>query len=108
MTQNVADATVIITTKNRKDDLRKAGASALLQDARPRVLVVDDGSTDGTSDMIRAEFPTVQFERVEQSRGYIVQRNRGASLAQTPFIISIDDDAVFSSPQVVSQTIAEF
>jgi GT2 family glycosyltransferase len=108
MTQNVADATVIITTKNRKDDLRKAVASALLQDAQPRVLVVDDGSTDGASDMIRAEFPTVQLERVEQSRGYIVQRNRGASLAQTSLIISIDDDAVFSSPQVVSQTIAEF
>jgi glycosyltransferase involved in cell wall biosynthesis len=108
MIQNVADATVIITTKNRKDDLRKAVASALEQDAHPRVLVVDDGSTDGTSDMIRAEFPTVQIERVEQSRGYIVQRNRGAALAQTPFIVSIDDDAAFSSPRVISQTIAEF
>jgi glycosyltransferase involved in cell wall biosynthesis len=108
MTQNVADATVIITTKNRKDELRKAVASALQQDAHPRVLVVDDGSTDGTSEMIRAEFPAVQLERAEQSLGYIVQRNRGAFLAQTPFIISIDDDAVFSSPRVISQTIAEF
>src|SRR5271170_7046039 len=94
-----ADATVIITTKNRKDDLRKAVASALTQDARPRVLVIDDGSTDGTSEMIRGEFPTVQLERAEQSRGLIVQRNRGAALAQTPLIVSIDDDAVFSTPR---------
>jgi glycosyltransferase involved in cell wall biosynthesis len=103
-----ADVTVIITTKNRKDDLRKAVASALMQDARPRVLVIDDGSTDGTSEMIRSEFPTVQLERVEQSRGLIVQRNHGATLAKTPFIVSIDDDAVFSTPHIISRTIAEF
>ncbi|MGD0138244.1 MAG: glycosyltransferase, partial [Tepidisphaeraceae bacterium] len=74
MTPNTAEATVIITTKNRMDDLRKAVASALMQDGRPRVLVIDDGSTDGTSDMMRREFPEAQLERVEQSRGYIVQR----------------------------------
>jgi glycosyltransferase involved in cell wall biosynthesis len=79
-----------------------------MQDGRPRVLVIDDGSTDGTSDMMRREFPEAQLERVEQSRGYIVQRNRGAALAHTPLIVSIDDDAVFSTPRVVSQTIAEF
>jgi len=101
-------ATVVITTKNRKDDLRKAVASALRQDARPQVLIIDDGSTDGTSDMIRAEFPTVQLERCEQSLGLIVQRNRAATLAQTEFIVSIDDDAEFSSPKIISQTIAEF
>jgi glycosyltransferase involved in cell wall biosynthesis len=108
MTPNTAEATVVITTKNRKDDLRKAVESALMQDAQPRVLVIDDGSTDGTSDMMRREFPQAQLDRVEQSRGLIVQRNRGAALAQTPLIVSIDDDAVFSTPRVVSQTIAEF
>jgi glycosyltransferase involved in cell wall biosynthesis len=108
MTPDIAEATVVITTKNRKDDLRKALASALMQDAHPRVLVIDDGSTDGTGDMLRREFPEVQMDRVEQSRGLIVQRNRGAALAQTPFIVSIDDDAVFSTPRVVSQTLAEF
>jgi glycosyltransferase involved in cell wall biosynthesis len=108
MTSNIAEATVIITTKNRMDDLRKAVASALMQDAQPCVLVIDDGSTDGTSDMIRSEFPTVQLERTEQSRGYIVQRNHGAAIAKTPFIFSIDDDAAFSTPRVVSQTLAEF
>ncbi|MGD0388527.1 MAG: glycosyltransferase [Tepidisphaeraceae bacterium] len=103
-----AEATVIITTKNRKDDLRKALASALMQDARIRVLVIDDGSTDDTSDMMRREFPMVQLDRVEQSLGLIVQRNRGAALAQTPLVVSIDDDAIFSAPGIVSRTIAEF
>ena len=108
MASHPADATVIITTKNRKDDLRNAVASALMQDAQPRVLVVDDGSTDGTGEMIRSEFPTVQLERSEQSRGLIVQRNHAATLAQTALIFSIDDDAVFTTPRIVSQTILEF
>ncbi len=100
-------STVLITTKNRKDDLRAAVASALAQDAAPRILVIDDGSTDGTSQMIRDEFPTVHLDRVETSLGLIVQRNRGAAMCDTPFIFSIDDDAIFSSPRIVSQTLQE-
>jgi glycosyltransferase involved in cell wall biosynthesis len=101
-------ATVLITTKNRKDELRTAVASALAQDATPRVLVIDDASTDGTSEMIRREFPQVRLDRVESSLGLIVQRNRGAALCDTPYLFSIDDDAAFSTPRVVSQTLAEF
>ncbi|HSV14850.1 MAG TPA: glycosyltransferase family 2 protein [Tepidisphaeraceae bacterium] len=102
------NATVVITTKNRKEDLRVAVRSALDQAAHPEVLVVDDGSTDGTADMIRSEFPTVRLERAEQSQGYIVQRNRGAELARGDVIFSIDDDAAFSTPHVVEQTLVEF
>jgi glycosyltransferase involved in cell wall biosynthesis len=103
------DATVVITTKDRKDDLRAAVASALKQTgAAIEVLVVDDGSTDGTSDMIREEFPAVRLHREERSQGYIVQRNKAATLAKGAVIFSIDDDAAFSSPHVVAQTLAEF
>ena len=62
-------ATVVITTKNRKNDLMVAVKSALNQTAAPEVLVVDDGSTDGTADLIRSEFPTVRVDRHEVVRG---------------------------------------
>ncbi len=101
-------ATVVITTKNRVEDLRKAIASVLAQTAKPEVLVLDDASTDGTSEAIAREFPSVRIERSEASRGYIVQRNRGAGLVQTPIVFSIDDDAVFSSPTIMEQTLREF
>jgi GT2 family glycosyltransferase len=102
------DATVVIVTKNRKQDLRGAVQSALQQHGRVEVLVIDDGSTDGTAKMIRDEFPTVRLERVEQSQGYIVHRNRSARLASSPILVSIDDDAAFSSPSTVQETLAEF
>jgi glycosyltransferase involved in cell wall biosynthesis len=101
-------ATVVITTKNRKADLATAIESALAQTAKPEVLVVDDGSTDGTAEMARERFPTVRLERVEVSRGYIVQRNRAAALASGEIIFSIDDDATFSTPNTIAQTLAEF
>jgi glycosyltransferase involved in cell wall biosynthesis len=101
-------ATVVITTKNRKEDLVVAVKSALNQTAAPEVLVVDDGSTDGTADLIRSEFPTVRVDHHDVSKGYIVQRNHGAELARGDVIFSIDDDAEFSTPNVIEQTLAEF
>ena len=101
-------ATVLITTKDRKEELRLALRSALAQTVPIEVLVIDDGSTDGTSDMIRAEFPEIRCQREETSHGLIARRNQGARLARAPVVVSIDDDAEFSSPQVVEQTLRDF
>jgi GT2 family glycosyltransferase len=101
-------ATILITTKNRKSDLETAVRSALGQDLAVEVLVIDDGSTDGTSELIQTKFPNVKLIRSEKSLGLIVQRNFGASVACAPVLISIDDDAVFSSRHTVGQTIGEF
>jgi glycosyltransferase involved in cell wall biosynthesis len=101
-------ASVVIITKNRRDELRAAIASALTQSVQLEVLVVDDGSTDGTSDMVRAEFPVVRLERSTESLGYVVQRNQAARLASGDIIFSLDDDAEFSTPRVVKQTLEDF
>lgn len=101
-------ATIVITTKNRKDSLRVAVQSAVIQKGNVEVLVVDDASDDGTSEMVRAEFPTVRLIRAEQSRGYIVQRNHGAAMAKGAIIFSIDDDAAFTTDSVVQQVLGEF
>jgi glycosyltransferase involved in cell wall biosynthesis len=99
---------IVITTRNRKDALRRAIESALAQTVRDEVVVIDDGSTDGTSAMVRSEFPQVRLIRHEESRGYIVRRNEGAQAASGDVIISIDDDAAFSTRRIVEQTLEEF
>ena len=106
--QRTLKATVVITTKNRQAELRAALASTISQSARPEVVVIDDGSSDGTAEMIHTEFPTVVLHHREQSRGCIARRNEGARLATGGFIFSLDDDAVFSTPNVVEQTLRDF
>jgi glycosyltransferase involved in cell wall biosynthesis len=101
-------ATIVVTTKDRRGDLQRLLPTLLAQSAECEVLVVDDGSTDGTADMVRAEFPEVRLERSEQSLGYIVQRTRAAELASAPVIVSVDDDAVLPSTRTVEQTLADF
>src|SRR4051812_19167164 len=101
-------ATIVITTRNRKEELARAVASALTQTVACEVLVVDDGSTDGTADLVRREFPAVRVVRCDESAGYIVRRNQAASLARAPVVVSIDDDATFPSPRTVEQSLADF
>jgi glycosyltransferase involved in cell wall biosynthesis len=102
-------ATVVIVTKDRREELRDALRSATGQrQPRLEVLVVDDGSSDGTADMVRAEFPSVRVTRFETSAGLVVRRNDAAELATGDVIFSLDDDAVFTTPDVVAQTMAEF
>jgi GT2 family glycosyltransferase len=101
-------ATILIVTKNRREELRRAVASALTQTGGHEVVVVDDGSTDGTYEMVEREFPAVRLHRSDTSRGYIVQRNFGVRSANSPTVVMIDDDAVFASPSTVEQTLRDF
>lgn len=101
-------ATIAIVTRNRADSLRRALVSAVAQTGSYEVLVIDDGSADGTPAMVRNEFPMVKLETRSESHGYIVRRNEAARLASADVVVSIDDDAEFSSARSVEQTLAEF
>ncbi|MFN0010407.1 MAG: glycosyltransferase family 2 protein [Phycisphaerales bacterium] len=98
----------MLATRNRKDELRRAIRSCLMQSVPVEVIVRDDGSTDGTDEMVHAEFPTVNYARHPEPRGSIINRNDAVSAARSPIIFSIDDDAAFESPRTVEQTLREF
>ncbi len=104
----IPQTTVIIATKDRREDLRRALDSALAQRPAVDIIVIDDGSSDDSSAMVRADYPQVRLERHDEPRGYIVARNLGARLARTELLVCIDDDAQFSSPAVVAQTAGQF
>ncbi len=101
-------ATVLITTRNRAGELMRAVESALAQTADCEVLVIDDGSADGTADELARRFPAVRCVRHAESAGYIVRRNQGAALAKAPIVVSIDDDAIFPSRTTVAATLDAF
>ena len=101
-------ASLVITTRNRREELKQALESALNQTALSELIVLDDASEDGTAEMILEQFPQVRCYRSEKPVGYIVLRNYGNAVCRNEFVVSIDDDATFSSNQVVEQALKSF
>jgi hypothetical protein len=100
-------ATVVISTRNRKPELRRAIQSCLTQSVPVEVVVRDDGSTDGTGHMVQTDFPWVVYQRSPRPMGSIANRNLAVRAARTAVIFSLDDDAAFTSPFTVEQTLRE-
>ena len=83
----------IIPTYNRLADVTLAVRSARAQThAAQEIIVIDDGSTDGTSDALRAEHgDAVQILRTERL-GVSGARNRGMAAARGDYIAFLDSD----------------
>ena len=90
---------ILISTKNRKVDLAYTLKEIQYLIERPDVecVIFDDGSTDGTSQMIEENFPKIHLRRNETSKGYLFCRNKMLNNTQSEFAISLDDDAHFLS-----------
>ncbi|OXG08789.1 GT2 family glycosyltransferase [Flavobacterium araucananum] len=88
---------ILITTKNRKDDLDFTlhKIQHLIDREDVTCIICDDGSTDGTYLFIQENYPEIQLIQNNKSKGLIYSRNRLMSLVTSEFAISIDDDLHF-------------
>lgn len=86
---------LVVPTYNRKDYLRVCVRS-LLDQSYPNceVIVVDDGSSDGTREMIAAEFPQVRYI-YQENAGTSAAKNHGVAEARGEYIVFNDSDDVF-------------
>lgn len=82
----------VIPTHNRADLLPDTLRSVLSQTVTDHeVIVVDDGSTDGTADLLQRDFPTVKLIQQTQ-QGVSSARNRGIEVATGEWIALLDSD----------------
>lgn len=88
----IPKVSICIPTYNRKDYLRKTIESVFEQTYKDyEVIIVDDGSTDGTAEMIKSTDLPISYHWQENS-GEAVARNRMIKLAQGEFITFVDSD----------------
>ena len=85
-------ATVVIATRNRGAELCRTLEHLASLPERPPVVVVDNGSQDGTAAMVRRRFPGTELIALRRNRGAWA-RNLGVLRARTPFIALADDDS---------------
>jgi GT2 family glycosyltransferase len=83
-------AVVVITHERREELLRTLTSLAALPE-RPHVVVVDNGSTDGTAAAVRGRFPHVELIASAENLG-AVGRNHGVARLATPYVAFCDDD----------------
>lgn len=81
------EVTTVVVTRNRWVDL----ARSLAHHEQP-VVVVDNGSSDGTPGRILSTFPDVRLVRLSRNEG-AVARNHGVRAAETPYVAFADDDS---------------
>jgi GT2 family glycosyltransferase len=79
--------TVVVATRNRRADL----AASLPRHEGP-VILVDNGSTDGTPAFVRRAHPDVRVVTAGRNLG-APARNLGVGAAPTPYVAFADDDS---------------
>lgn len=96
--ERVRVAAVMLTLNQRETTLRALASLMPQVDADMRVLVWDNGSTDGTVAAVRRDFPGVTAHHHPENLGVASGRNAGARLAQELFkpeyLLFLDNDLV--------------
>jgi len=98
---------IVIPTYNQKEILAKALDCLILQDYpkdQYEIVVVDDGSSDGTRGMVRSKMGSKVDWRYlyQRHRGPHFARNLGIEKAQGEIIIFVDSD-IFVAPNFISE-----
>ncbi len=86
------DVCVVIPTWNKRDLLRTCLESLAAQSIRGSVLVVDNGSTDGTLAMVRSEYPWVDCIGFDRNLGFAAAVNRGIRESRASLVALLNND----------------
>lgn len=94
---------VIIPTYNRARFLKVAIESALAQTHKDlEIIVVDDGSTDNTAELLRPYFLKITYIR-QNSAGPAAARNRALGIARGDYIAFLDSDDIWHPEKIEHQ-----
>jgi len=89
---NIGNISVVIPTYNRRETIGRSIDSVLNQTLFPsEIIVVDDGSTDGTSDYIQSNFPSIRLLQ-QPNKGVSSARNMGIRSSNSDWVALLDSD----------------
>lgn len=90
--RNAAKITVVLMTRNRVEELVHALERLHELPEEPPIVVVDNGSSDGTSERVARQFPDVEVLTLSGNLG-VEARNIAVRRVSTPYVAFNDDDS---------------
>jgi len=105
--QNAFDVSIIVVNWNTCDLLRECVRSVLAatQSVAYEVIVVDNGSHDGSVAMLEREFPSVRIVANGSNLGFAAANNQGIAVARGRYILLLNSDTVVMTA-AIERTIA--
>jgi glycosyltransferase involved in cell wall biosynthesis len=97
----IPKVSVVIPTYNRAEKVRRAVESVLAQSFKDlEVIVVDDGSCDGTGQILRHVFGDRIHYHFQPNQGVSAARNKGIEEAKGEWIAFLDSDDVWEREKI--------
>ena len=100
MTCQMKQVTIVIPNYNGMKYIRECLQTVLSQEKDTPdycVLVVDNGSTDGSWQMVEQEFKEVELIKLPENTGFCHAVNLGIEKADTPYVILLNNDTKVES-----------
>src|SRR5215469_10781174 len=85
---------IVVTCYNQVDFIGAAVKSALAQNIHllREVIVVDDGSSDGSRELLESYGESIRYCPLPHNLGAVEARNEGAALASGEYLVFLDGD----------------
>jgi len=84
---------IIIVNWNRSEDLRLLLQDLQVQeDPAKEIIIVDNGSTDGSVKMVQSEYPNAHLIKLSENKGLSFGRNQGIKAASSELMVILDND----------------
>jgi len=86
---------MIVINWNGRAHLERGLPPLLAQrDVKYDVLLVDNGSTDGSVELVQRQFPQVRLIPLERNHGFVVANNIGIAASDAEFVVTLNNDTV--------------
>lgn len=86
--------TIVIVSYNCRQALQTCLLTLTSAGDPPPILVVDNASSDGTAEMIAADFPTVRLIQNAKNHGFAMACNQGIRASASDFILLLNPDTM--------------
>ena len=90
--KKAADVTVVIPNYNGINYVDACLGSLYEGSLVPEVIIVDNGSSDGSADLAEKKYPMCKVVRFRENKGFCQAVNEGIRRADTEYVILLNND----------------